>query len=94
MISIEQKLRRKVDKIKDNDFIQEYIDLNHMSEVDYGSVLGSVKLPHHYVKKRESATTKLQVVFDASSKTSTGHSLNEALMVGTKLQDDIIPLMI
>ncbi|XP_058840617.1 uncharacterized protein LOC131696100 [Topomyia yanbarensis] len=39
-------------------------------------------LPHHGVEKAESTTTKLRVVFDASCRTDTGISLNQALMVG------------
>lgn len=36
-------------------------------------------LPHHPVIKETSTTTNLRVVFDASSKTQTGFSLNNKL---------------
>ncbi|XP_055623776.1 uncharacterized protein LOC129767178 [Toxorhynchites rutilus septentrionalis] len=42
----------------------------------------------------ESTTTKLRVVFDASAKTSTGFSLNEALLVGPVIQDDLLTIIL
>lgn len=46
-------------------------------------------LPHSGVYKPDSLTTKLRVVFDGSAKTSNGRSLNDVMMVGPKLQNDI-----
>ncbi len=51
-------------------------------------------IPHHVVVKPDSSTTKYRVVFDASAKTSTGVSLNAALLTGPKLQVDLMPLLI
>lgn len=51
-------------------------------------------LPHHAVLKEESLTTKLRVVFDASRKSSTGISLNDILLVGPKVQDDLFSILI
>jgi Pao retrotransposon peptidase len=51
-------------------------------------------IPHHAVMKASSSTTKLRVVFDASAKSSSGVALNDKLMVGPKLQEDIAPLLI
>ena len=45
-------------------------------------------LPHHCVFK-DSTTTKLRVVFDASSKSPNGNSLNDCLLLGPRLQDDV-----
>jgi hypothetical protein len=75
-------------------FMRDYAGLNQMSKVPYLSISGSNYLPHHFVEKPDSSTTKLRVVIDASCKTDSGHSLNDTLMVGPKLQDDLIPLMI
>ncbi|XP_062711815.1 uncharacterized protein LOC134289648 [Aedes albopictus] len=71
-------------------FIREYEDLGHMEQIS-GDSIGEKEyyLPHHAVLKPESTTTKLRVVFDASCRTSSGVSLNEALMVGPVVQDDI-----
>lgn len=50
-------------------------------------------LPHHAVFK-ESTTTKLRVVFNASCKTANGRSLNDEMLVGPKLQDDLVNIMV
>ena len=46
-------------------------------------------MPHHAVVKEDSLTTKVRVVFDGSARSSSGISLNDALMVGPTLQDDL-----
>ena len=53
----------------------------------------SFYLPHHCVFKDDSTTTKLRVVFDGSAKTSTGKSLNDTLMVGPTVQDDLYSII-
>ena len=79
------------------DFIHEFIDLEHLEEVPKQELdLPPHKcfyLPHHCVQK-ESTTTKLRVVFDASAKTSTKVSLNDVLLVGPKIQDDLFDHLI
>ncbi|XP_066597114.1 uncharacterized protein [Prorops nasuta] len=57
-------------------FLQEYLMLGHMSPVPRNSDF-RVFLPHHAVFKTENQKTKIRVVFNASSKTSTGVSLND-----------------
>lgn len=87
----EQELERDYRK-----FIQEYEDLGHMEIVnsEKESIEPTVYLPHHPVIKQESITTKVRVVFDASMKTTTGISLNDQLMVGPKLQDDLFNILL
>ncbi|XP_055908683.1 uncharacterized protein LOC129943342 [Eupeodes corollae] len=76
--------------------IEEYIQLGHMSEVDKKSLPENQHyfLPHHAVIKESSSTTKLRVVFDASFKTSSGVSLNDAMLVGPALQQNICDIML
>ena len=50
-------------------------------------------LPHHCVFKEDSTTTKLSVVFDGSATTSSGQSLNDTLMVGPTVQDDLYSII-
>ncbi|XP_055916401.1 uncharacterized protein LOC129949150 [Eupeodes corollae] len=76
----------------------EYIKLKHMEEIDEDDTVLATPyhyfLPHHAVFKEASSTTKLRVVFDAASKASDGKSLNEHLLVGPKLQTNIIDLVL
>ncbi|GFX91828.1 integrase catalytic domain-containing protein [Trichonephila clavipes] len=59
----------------------------------------TVRLPFHTLTTRlvvrdTSCTTRLRVVFDASSKTSSGLSLNDLLMVGPRVQPELFPILI
>ncbi|XP_062557237.1 uncharacterized protein LOC134222109 [Armigeres subalbatus] len=83
-----------------SDFMMEYIELGHMkcigvaddSSLDEGKIV--CYLPHHPVFKETSSTTKMRVVFDGSAKTSTNYSLNEALLTGPTIQDELLEIMI
>ncbi|XP_018405645.1 PREDICTED: uncharacterized protein LOC108781997 [Cyphomyrmex costatus] len=77
-------------------FMREYIDLGHVSIVKptLGECKGAVYLPHHGVLKESSSSTKLRVVFDASAKNNKGVSLNDALLIGPVLQDNLIDIVI
>ncbi|XP_031777962.1 uncharacterized protein LOC116415998 [Nasonia vitripennis] len=67
--------------------MEEYITLGHMTPND--DTEDGCYLPHHVVVKESSETTQYRVVFDASSKTSTGISLNDILLVGPTIQNTI-----
>ena len=75
--------------------MKEYLDLNHAEKVpeEELKVANAYYTPHHGVVKESSTTTKLRVVFDASAKTSTGYSLNDCLMVGPKVQEDLVNIL-
>ena len=51
-------------------------------------------LPHHAVIKENSTTTKTRIVFDASCKTSNNLSLNDILLKGPCIQDDLFDILI
>lgn len=74
--------------------MQEYIDLNHMQEVPTEEINNpAVYLPHHAVVKTEKETTKIRIVFNASQKGKNDVSLNDELLVGPQLQEDIRSLI-
>lgn len=78
-----------------SEFMREYVQLNHMSRVtENSSAITPIYLPHDGILRDSSITTKLRVVFDGSAKTASGVSLNETLMVGAKLQDNIIDIIL
>ncbi|XP_070529793.1 uncharacterized protein [Cardiocondyla obscurior] len=77
-------------------FIQDYERLGHMRKIDSRErdMPGSLYLPHHGVLKKSEAGVKLRVVFDASCRTSGGRSLNEALLTGPTIQQELASLLI
>ncbi|XP_076246395.1 uncharacterized protein LOC143186596 [Calliopsis andreniformis] len=91
------RLRKKLDldptlMREYSEFLTEYESLSHMTRLEF---LDKTRLyiPHRAVVRTESATTKLRVVFNASSKTAGGRSLNDILHVGPKLQNDITAVL-
>ncbi|XP_055542522.1 uncharacterized protein LOC129728133 [Wyeomyia smithii] len=72
-------------------FMSEYIELGHMRLIKETQRAAAERcyLPHHPVVKEASTTTKVRVVFDASCKTSTNTSLNEVLLVGPVIQEEL-----
>ncbi|GFR14023.1 DUF1758 domain-containing protein [Trichonephila clavata] len=97
LVSVERHLISNPDKYKlYRNFMKEYLDLKHMELVPDSEInnSNSLYLPHHGVVRDTSCTTKLRVVFDASSKTSSGLSLNDLLMVGPRVQPELFPILI
>lgn len=75
--------------------IQEYLDSNQMEIVPPAQLNhpGAHYLPHQPVLKDSSSTTKLRIVFDASNKTTDGKSLNDHLIVGPTIQEDLVSIL-
>ncbi|XP_053691523.1 uncharacterized protein LOC128740039 [Sabethes cyaneus] len=89
-------LESRLSKNKDlgeqyKNFLDEYLSLGHMCRLSNPEepLLNCYYLPHHAVIRQDSSTTKLRVVFDASCKTAGGPSLNDALMIGPIVQQDL-----
>ncbi|XP_054287839.1 uncharacterized protein LOC129003567 [Macrosteles quadrilineatus] len=92
-LSLERKFNQNPDlKGAYSTFMNEYRDLGHMSEV-VNSVTPAYYIPHHGIFKKNSSSSKLRVVFNASAPTSTGKSLNDELLIGPKLQTDICKIL-
>ncbi|XP_059052906.1 uncharacterized protein LOC131847359 [Achroia grisella] len=75
-------------------FMREFIDLHHMSPNSYNpSLFEHYYIPHHGVFKADNHS-KIRVVFNGSSATSIGISLNQCLHTGPKLQQDITHILL
>ena len=78
--------------------VQEYLDLEHARPVTEAELLLPAEnifyLPMHGVHKSTSTTTKLRVVFDASSKCTNGISLNDTLAVGPMLHPPLEQILL
>ncbi|XP_036320232.1 uncharacterized protein LOC118734631 [Rhagoletis pomonella] len=76
-------------------FMEEYEGLGHMSEVAQPNLKEPhYYIPHHCVLKPSSTSTKFRVVFDASCRTSSQTSLNDLLLVGPTIQQDLYMLLL
>lgn len=92
--AVERRLLSSPDlKSQYDDFLEEYLALGHMSQVEHDEEVPSNYVPHHSVLKESSTTTKLRVVFDASAKTTSGLSLNSILKVGPNVQQDLFSIV-
>ncbi|GFV93767.1 DUF1758 domain-containing protein [Trichonephila clavipes] len=76
-------------------FIREYLEMGHMEKVveDEDSAI-VYYLPHHGVYRQESKTTPLRVVFNASSITTSGKSLNSLQLNGGVIQRDLFSILL
>ncbi|XP_065356195.1 uncharacterized protein LOC135950588 [Calliphora vicina] len=97
--TMERKFKSNINlKIAYSDFMSEYISLGHMEPVPNNEINRPAAkvyyLPHHAVLKDTSLTTKLRVVFDGSSKSSNGQSLNDNLLRGPVLQQDLVAVLL
>jgi hypothetical protein len=77
-------------------FLTEYESLSHMERIPLDECQSriSVYIPHHPVLRDSSTTTKLRVVFNASCRTTNGTSLNDYLLIGPKLQQDLAAILL
>ncbi|KAJ0179564.1 hypothetical protein K1T71_005276 [Dendrolimus kikuchii] len=93
---LERKLEKKPKLYQDyRNVIEEYLELGHMKSVDKEHLENpkAVYLPHHAVVREDKLTTKVRVVFDASCKGVNNVALNDNLLVGPKLQQDLRHLL-
>ncbi|XP_062539152.1 uncharacterized protein LOC134207451 [Armigeres subalbatus] len=85
--------RNPTKRLEYSAFLTEYLTLGHMKEVEHSDDEGYY-IPHHAIYKASSSTTKTRVVFDASAKTTTGLSLNDTLLVGPTVQNDLLSIIL
>ncbi|CAI5682672.1 unnamed protein product [Oreochromis niloticus] len=79
-----------------NQVVEDYLDQNIAEEVTPNSDTDSVMyyMPHHAVLREDKATTKLRVVFDASSHEEGCLSLNDCLFTGPNLNPDLLSVLL
>lgn len=98
LISLERRFTKNPElKEAYSEFLKEYLQQGHMSLIENQSMLLEQEhyiMPHQPVVRPESKTTKLRVVFDASSRTTNSMSLNNKLMPGPNLQADLQKILI
>uniref|UniRef100_A0A2S2PTX9 Integrase catalytic domain-containing protein n=1 Tax=Schizaphis graminum TaxID=13262 RepID=A0A2S2PTX9_SCHGA len=91
-LSLERRLSKNPEQYSQyKSFMKEYEHLGHMERVDEDNDL-SIKtyyMPHTCVLNDSSRSTKLRVVFDGSCKSETGLSLNDVLLKGPILQEEL-----
>lgn len=96
MLSLERRFQSDA-KLKEEygKFMNEYFTLGHMEIAQHNTIPDEqgYYLPHHAVRNESSTSTKLRVVFDASAKTSTNISLNDVLLKGPSIQEDLVSVM-
>ncbi|XP_035219447.1 uncharacterized protein LOC118192560 [Stegodyphus dumicola] len=78
-----------------SEFMQEYKDLKHMELAEGSeSITDSYYLPHHGVYRPDKSSTRLRVVFNASTATTSGLSLNDILLKGRIPQQELFSIMV
>lgn len=96
-LALEQRLLKQPRLKQDySAFLEEYLQLGHMTPVTEDQDKKDTPhfyMPHHGVIKETSSTTKLRVVFNGSERSSNGVSLNDILMTGLKVQDELYEIV-
>ena len=97
-LTLERSLHSKNRFCEFSNVMDEYLQLQHAELVPVADLHKSSKdvfyLPMHAVRKEQSTTTKLRVVFDASAKSSTGVSLNDTLLVGPTIHPPLTEVIL
>ena len=97
-LSLERSLHSKNQFQEFSAVMEEYFEMDHAEPVPAADLKKPPEkvfyLPMHAVRKEHSTTTKIQVVFDASAKSSTGVSLNDTLLVGPTVHAPLIDVLL
>ncbi|CAH2100530.1 unnamed protein product [Euphydryas editha] len=93
-LNLEKKLQANPTlRSKYVDFMNDYLNLGHMSPCHPSTFANKPHfyIPHHGIFK--AGSDKLRTVFDGSSKSSNGVSLNDCLHTGPALQQDVVDII-
>ncbi|XP_053663830.1 uncharacterized protein LOC128712990 [Anopheles marshallii] len=97
LVAVERRLLNNPEMDREyKRFMSEYETLGHMRKLTepVDDSAPHYYIPHHAVVKETSTTTKVRVVFDASCKTTSGYSLNDTLLIGPTVQDDLFTIIL
>ena len=100
LCSTEKSLRKNSERMKSYDnAIADYVNNGFARELTEQELIdlhdkAKYFIPHHPVFKDTSSSTKIRIVFDASSKDSNGNSLNDCLLKGPNLLPDIAAVLL
>ncbi|GBN34828.1 hypothetical protein AVEN_61683-1, partial [Araneus ventricosus] len=98
-----KRLESLIPKLEKNKWLHQCYDSVLKEQLDLGIIepcclndqnQNSYYMPHRPVVKEGSETTKVRIVFDASSKQGNFYSLNDCLMPGPNLNPSILDLLI
>jgi hypothetical protein len=93
--NLERKLNRDPERKEEySRFMNEYLKLQHMELVSNIPDDHFSYLSHHAVINENSTTSRVRVVFDASARSSTGLSLNDNLLNGPVIQQDLFSILL
>lgn len=94
-ISMTERFASKPDfRIKYDQCLQEYVDLNQMELTRDLNIVPKYFLPHHPIVMESRTTTKIRPVFDASCRTNLKRSLNSELLIGPTIQPKLFSQLI
>ncbi|XP_050077807.1 uncharacterized protein LOC126564758 [Anopheles maculipalpis] len=97
LLGVERRLKSNPEMEREyKRFMFEYEQLGHMVKLTepVDDSKPHCYIPHHAVIKETSSSTKVRVVFDASCRTTSGYSLNDTLLIGPTVQDDLLTIIL
>ena len=97
-LSLERSLHSKDQFSEFPAVMEEYFEMQHAELIPVDDLQKPPEevfyLPMHAVMKEHSTTTKIQAVFDASAKSSTGVFLNDIFLVGLTVHSPLIDVLL
>jgi len=96
LTSLFKKLKELPDGLQMYDTeVKKLLDLGFIEEVDKNDKNGLIYyMPHRAVITPQKTTTKVRLVFDASSKTGKNGSLNDCLYKGPDLMPELVGMLL
>ena len=96
--NVERSLQTKGQLKEFTNTVCKHFDMGHVEPVPMSeNMKPDVKVyyfPMQAVRKEESTTSKVRVIFDASAKTTTAVSLNDTVLVGPTVYSPLIDMLL